>query len=69
MSQCRGCGAEILWAATQTGKRIPLDTKSEKRFVVRSLARGTDPTVVVLADTYVSHFATCPKAKDFRHAE
>lgn len=69
MAKCRGCNAEILWAVTQGGKRIPLDAKSEKRFFVKTLARGTDPTVVVLGDTYLSHFATCPKAEDFRHAE
>ena len=60
MSKCRGCGAEIVWARTDRGRDIPLDAKPEKRF---ELSHGH----ATLMDTYVSHFVTCPKAKEFRH--
>lgn len=64
--KCRGCGADILWATTESGSKIPLDTKPEKRF--RPMTRGaiTPHEIAVLVDTYQSHFATCPKAGDFR---
>jgi hypothetical protein len=62
-SKCRGCGAEIIWAVTSTMKRIPLDAKSEKRFTL--VDEGTHQQAF-LRDTYVSHFATCPQANEFR---
>ena len=43
LGHCRGCGVEIGWWKTPTGKKIPLNTGS------------LEP-----------HWATCPKAKDFR---
>jgi hypothetical protein len=62
MAQCRGCGAEIIWAITPLNKKaMPLDAKPEKRFI---LSAGNDQARLV--DTYISHFATCPKAADFR---
>ena len=62
---CRGCGADIVWAVTEKGKRVPLNPKSEKRFIFTSWPQ-IEPTLVTLMDTYVSHFATCPKAEEFR---
>lgn len=60
---CKGCGAEIRWVISENGKRMPLDAKPEKRFVILV---DSYHEVVRLEDTYVSHFATCPKAKEFR---
>lgn len=34
MSACRGCGAEIVWAVTAKGARIPLDAEPVKRAVL-----------------------------------
>ena len=31
-SQCRSCGAEIVWAIAENGVRIALDAKGEPRF-------------------------------------
>lgn len=46
---------------------MPLDAKSEKRFVVAvEKLIENDAPVARLVDTYVSHFATCPKADKFR---
>lgn len=62
MSNCGTCGAEIVWAITEAGKRMPLDAKPEKRFVV------DDADGCHLVDTYVSHFSTCPNAEQHRRA-
>jgi hypothetical protein len=56
---CRSCGALILWVNTEQGNRIPLDAKSEKRFIVRdNTARSVN--------AYLTHFATCPNAEQHR---
>lgn len=64
MDKCSGCGAEILWAKTTHDKPIPLDARSEKRFVL--VVGEREVTIARAADTYVSHFATCPMADTFR---
>jgi hypothetical protein len=65
MSKCRGCGAEIIWATTElSGKAVPLDVMVEKRFLI--LHYDADKPCVRLHDTYMPHFATCPKASEFR---
>lgn len=55
-SNCRLCGAPLVWISTPAGKRMPCDA-----------ARVT----VVLDDGQVvtgrvSHFATCPRADEAR---
>lgn len=70
MSACRSCGAEILWAVTENGKRIPLDAdpsivKTPGAFELR----GDDPPLAIAARSrrvFVSHFATCPHAAQHR---
>lgn len=60
---CRSCGKSILWVATSTGKRMPLDADPERRFVIQA---GTDPMVATVRNTYQSHFASCPQADKWR---
>lgn len=64
--KCKGCGADILWGiTTEGGRHIPLDAKAEKRFIL--VSRGEDEVpAALMRDTYISHFATCPKAQEFR---
>lgn len=57
MSVCKGCGKEIQWATTETGKTIPLDPKAPTYEVKEGIA--------VRSPAMVSHFSTCPKANDF----
>lgn len=59
MAVCKGCGAEVVWAKTTSGKAMPLDAKAERRFILRD-------ENAALVETYTSHFATCPKASEFR---
>ena len=67
MSTCRSCGAEIVWAITEAGKRIPLDAEPERRFVLTTDLATNDQTARSTA-TYISHFATCPNAAEHRRS-
>jgi hypothetical protein len=67
-SKCRGCGADIVWTVTEAGKRMPIDPKPEKRLVLMR-RDGIENPIAMARDTYMSHFATCPKAADFRRTE
>lgn len=51
---CKGCGREIVFLPTKNGKSIPVDYASYDNDAV------FDPRF------HTSHFATCPKAKEFR---
>lgn len=74
MAACRSCGAEIEWARTEKGKSMPLDADPVKggNIVVESRV-ATDHGMAPLAKYVtagegdrVSHFATCPEAKEHR---
>jgi hypothetical protein len=60
---CRGCGRKVVFATDENGKRQILDVVSpcyeitQDDFEGRRCARRKT--------TYVSHFATCPKASEF----
>lgn len=53
---CRGCGAKIVWQKMQSGRANPCDPAV--------LAVVTEEGAVVRGG--ISHFGTCPKAKEFR---
>jgi hypothetical protein len=36
MSECRSCGAEIVWVVTDSGKRIPVDAETATREIPNS---------------------------------
>ena len=75
MPQCRACNAEILFIKTPKGKFIPcnpglVDYANAKP---GALLCSKDGDVVKVDASkhqnktgYVSHFATCPKADEFR---
>ncbi len=56
MATCKGCGKTIEWIRTPAGKQMPVDPG----LVTVVLADGR----VVRGHT--PHWATCPKAQDFR---
>ena len=56
MPECKGCGEEIEWIETTEGKRMPVNPG--KVVVV------TQDGKVVTGQ--VPHWATCPRAEDFR---
>ena len=64
---CRGCGATIAWIKlTESGKLHPVDLPP-------ALVRVENGSVPVsmgnVVARFVSHFATCPKANDFRRGK
>lgn len=64
--KCRSCGAEILWAETTAGKRIPLDLPSERRFLLVPIDSEEVAGVATSHETYETHFVTCPNAAEHR---
>lgn len=72
LSPCRSCGAEIIWAETVNGKRIPLDAEpnSEGTFDLSEPIPGCTPEATYTkkgtAPELMSHFATCPEAASWR---
>ncbi|MFA5252767.1 MAG: hypothetical protein WC454_09320 [Phycisphaerae bacterium] len=63
MHKCKGCGQEIIWLKTDNGKMMPADPKLLKMLVLNS-----DQTVTVKT-AYTPHWATCPKAAQFKKAK
>jgi hypothetical protein len=79
LSACRSCGAEIVWAITGSGKRMPVDadptpdgnlilTDDPPHAVM--LVQGQDSLFAAGAGgdspRYTSHFATCEFADQHR---
>ncbi len=77
MSTCKGCGAKILFIETKAGRFMPCDPEplawddlEEGMVVVGQNGEVLTVKGILVEDDgmnwYVSHFATCPKADDFR---
>ena len=68
--RCKSCGGPIEWAVTIKGRRMPLDPSPVLGGNV--LLDGNRATVVAPDESrlgYVSHFATCPNAREHRRKE
>lgn len=77
-SRCESCDAEIIWARTQRGERMPLDAEpSESGNVLLTgqppkrragvLTRGqAEGARAVGQRLHLSHFASCPMASAHR---
>ena len=75
---CRACGKMILFIKTAAGKTMPVDSQpvrfrkddsAKGLFVLQdgSTAHGESCSIwKANAVGYISHFATCPNADDFR---
>ena len=79
MAKCKGCGAEIIWVKTASGKAMPCDpelvtykqrTLGQMKIVTpNGEVLSGDPEADPVQATglgYISHFATCPAADRFR---
>lgn len=76
--RCRSCGVLILWATTEAGKRMPVDAEPSLmgNLWLDYAGDGSDPVArpVTLENAhleetetrFVSHFATCPEAGEWR---
>lgn len=70
MSICGSCKRPIIWAVTEKGKRIPVDVETvPEGNVVLEDRPGHAPLARVVGKgrgDRISHFATCPNAKEHR---
>ena len=71
MPTCKGCGQEIKWVKTFAGRNMPLDPKPVKMVQVkdRPVMDGVQVESVktgYMIDVYMPHWATCPKAENFK---
>lgn len=71
-STCRGCGAKIKWIQMTTGKWMPCDPELvEGKDLIGNDTLITEDGMLFKydlddVDGYVPHWATCPKAGEFR---
>jgi hypothetical protein len=73
VSTCRSCQARITWLETAGGKKLPVDedpTPEGNIVVVGTIAHVLGKMEMAKLATgtprYVSHFATCPQAGEWR---
>lgn len=65
MNRCKSCGAEIIWATTKAGRKIPLDPEPVKvPLFVFDNGYANDPPPL-----RQTHFASCPNAKEHRQRD
>jgi hypothetical protein len=69
VSTCSTCGGQIIWARTETGKRMPLDANPSSDGNLTLTTDGLLPTARSIAHghrpgqlLFKSHFATCKHA-------
>lgn len=70
LSYCSACSTELTWGAWKnSGKRMPAETDARGNLVLIDgfwvYAQPDNPAFDEL-EKYTSHFARCPKAKEFR---
>ena len=76
---CRGCGAPIVWIRTTGGKSMPCDAEpvlyKERKGAAGKIVTPNGEVLSCDLDVepgeatgvgYISHFVTCPQAKQFR---
>ena len=76
MSKCKSCGAKIIWLPTIGGKSMPCDPEPipyredslGSMMIVTNDGRVVRAKIDASSETvgYVSHFATCPDAEEWR---
>lgn len=84
-TECRSCKAEVLWAISRAGKRMPVDAVADNRpppkggTFVLALVGGEHGSMVfekfdparhdAKRNRYTSHFSTCPQAGEWRKSK
>ncbi len=74
LGKCKGCDAEIVWRYTENGKAMPLDlrpiaTYAKGAYVLEEDGDHCHPAQPLLdagKHMHMAHFATCPKADQFK---
>ena len=65
MSNCKGCGAAIIWIKTEKGKNMPIDGKPIKVYVKADIPTGP-LGAYTLVNAHLPHWGTCPKVSEFK---
>ena len=77
VKHCRSCGAAVIWCVTHNGKRMPVDAEpveggnlvlrqEGEKVIAEYPGKGHPSLFEDDQPTYVSHFATCKYADDWR---
>jgi len=64
LQPCRACNEPLIFALSDGGKWMPFNAKPLRAFNLRQAEDGKWHATATMV--YVSHFATCPNAADFR---
>lgn len=64
LPHCSKCDVAIVFCLTKSGKHIPVNFSSFCESEKESAVNGV--SIPFVYGRHVSHFATCPFAKDFR---
>lgn len=73
LGACTTCRAAVLWTVTAAGHRTPVNVRPDERGNLRLTLGHTLRSHVPepddrAGDLYLSHFVTCPQAKQHRKA-
>lgn len=76
LAHCRSCDAPIIWTVTQNGKKMPVDADpviAERGFRLEEDDDPHEPPTALFTVApfdgerlHLSHFATCPDAREHR---
>lgn len=78
IAECKGCGAEMIWARTGRGKKMPLDAEptADGVFVLEGDEQNptthrlpNDAAATYTGEKYTAHWSTCPKRDDFKRKQ
>ena len=75
MPKCRGCGADIVFIKSQTGKNMPCDAGLKRGGELKAGSFLINEHGKFLKSPrpfdqgYTPHWATCPNADDFRRSK
>ncbi len=73
---CRACSRRIIWTTSPTGAILPLDARPVTVYAIEQSEKGpraikalsvysAEEAVELAGPLYISHFLTCPSAREF----
>lgn len=76
IDKCRSCEAPVIWTVTVKDKRMPVDAEPSPDGNVELTPTPVGPPLATVHaqpplgvdDLRLSHFATCPDAKDWKRS-
>lgn len=66
---CKACGAPLAFGKSTSGKIIPIDLRAQTYAIVFEKSDSRHLEIIPTGMTYVTHFATCPKANEFSQSK